>query len=284
MAQTIDFPADRAIAAYQPDFARQAEHLCRLGAHVCDLAVALDVDEAAISHWIEAHAPFAQAVARGRAHADSVVTTSLFQRAKGMELPMVKWVREDGRMVAKTYSRHIPPDTKACVFWLQSRRPDLWGRRRATPRKAAVNDAPVKPDVHEAQMRPRHMAADDTEPAAPVNAAQDSQTRIDRPDETPQACLSSSGTCTGEDRDAQQESHVPGALGARHSSDASSDGHGVTRDGSCAPPTHAGAVVRMGTESRQQWKWKRKQKRADKHQRRAAAAIAMRPLHQAAAA
>ncbi|HJQ56962.1 MAG TPA: hypothetical protein VJ890_08655, partial [Vineibacter sp.] len=231
---------------YQPDFARQAEHLCRLGAETGELAAALQVDEATISRWLDQHAAFTQAVARGRAHADAAVTTALFRRACGFEQRLTKWLREDGKMVARPYSREVLPDRQACIFWLQHRRPDLWGppgARRASDASCVAKEqdarlesrAPSKPaESHAGEASSGNEAQDAGQLGRAADALMLNPTLT--PDETLAASRSSDASCSGHDQDARQESRAPSTLAP-------------------APLTPA--------RSRQQQKWKRKQKRAD---------------------
>ena len=129
-------------SAYQPDYASQAEQMCRLGGCDSDLAAAFGVDEDTIADWREVFPDFDLAIARGAAAADAAVTAALLRRACGFEQRLVKWLREDGQLVAKTYSREVPPDRIACTFWLKNRRPDLWqdGRGGRRPVRADVDD------------------------------------------------------------------------------------------------------------------------------------------------
>ncbi|HJQ58516.1 MAG TPA: hypothetical protein VJ890_16525 [Vineibacter sp.] len=188
MTQAADFPSVPSDVDYQPDFARQAEHLCRLGGEPADLAAAFRTDADTIADWLAMHPEFAQAVARGQAAADAAVTTALFRRACGFELRSVRWLREDGKTVAKTFTREVAPDRQACMIWLRHRRPDLWGRPRSAPLAARrSSDASVAPTAPPLPVAPK--------PLMQVLGARHS----------------SDASCRGEDQDARQESRAPSA-------------------------------------------------------------------------
>jgi hypothetical protein len=40
-----------------------------------------------------------------------------------------------------TYTAHVPPETRACMFWLRNRRPEYWRTQaETTPELSAVDD------------------------------------------------------------------------------------------------------------------------------------------------
>ena len=170
MAQAVDFPRDPEAAAYQPDFARQAEHLCRLGGEAADLAKAFDVDVETVADWLERYPDFARAVVRGQAAADAAVTAALLRRACGFELRTVRWLREDGKLVAKTFTREVAPDRQACITWLRHRRPDLWGAGRLKPGARRSSDASRASKDHDARQDSR--ASSTPPPSSGVEPAQ----------------------------------------------------------------------------------------------------------------
>ena len=102
-------PAGRP-TSFQPEFAVQAEKLCRLGATDAELAHFFEVDEATINRWKHVQPDFRASLKRGKAEADGDVANALYRRAIGYE--------HDGK--------HYPPDPTSCIFWLKNRRPDLW--------------------------------------------------------------------------------------------------------------------------------------------------------------
>lgn len=91
---------------YRPEFASQAEKLCRLGATNEDIADFFGVAVSCIHRWRDAHPEFRDALKDGKDEADAKVEQALFARATGY--------------------KDSPPDTTACIFWLKNRQPKKW--------------------------------------------------------------------------------------------------------------------------------------------------------------
>jgi hypothetical protein len=117
---------------YRPEFVRQAEKLCELGATDAQLAEFFEVGEATINRWKEDFPEFRETLTRAKAEADALVEKSLFQRARGYSHPAVKILTvalggDRGSEVQQVpYTEHYPPDTTACIYWLKNRAPDRW--------------------------------------------------------------------------------------------------------------------------------------------------------------
>jgi hypothetical protein len=114
---------------YLPEFAEQAEKLCRLGATNQQIADFWSTAGSTIDKWIKTRPDFAEAVRRGRQEADANVADSLYRRALGWTNPnAVKIFMPAGaeEPVYAPYVEHVAPDTTACIFWLKNRRPDVW--------------------------------------------------------------------------------------------------------------------------------------------------------------
>jgi hypothetical protein len=62
------------------------------------------------------------------------VVSALFARATGLEQKMTKVFCHRGQPVTASYTVHLPPDVRACIFWLRNRRPEEWRENR--PRAA----------------------------------------------------------------------------------------------------------------------------------------------------
>jgi len=95
--------------AYQPEYAKIAEVLCRLGAIDNDIADALGVSRQSIAVWKKKHPDFLEALG-AKNEADDNVERALYERATG-------FVASD---------KEYPPDVTACIFWLKNRRKDRW--------------------------------------------------------------------------------------------------------------------------------------------------------------
>jgi hypothetical protein len=111
---------------YDPDYVRQAEKLCRLGATDQEIADFFEVSVRTIYRWKGEHDEFCQALKSGKLEADERVERSLFARANGYEHDEVD-IRVVGQEIIQTPIRKFyPPDTTAAIFWLKNRRPAQW--------------------------------------------------------------------------------------------------------------------------------------------------------------
>jgi hypothetical protein len=115
---------------YKPENAKIARCACMLGATNETLAARFDVCRRTIDSWIASIPEFSIAVKQGRAGADEAVVSSLFARATGMEQKMTKVFFHRGQPVTSDYTVHLPPDVRACIFWLRNRRPEQWRENR----------------------------------------------------------------------------------------------------------------------------------------------------------
>ena len=115
-------------SSYDPDFAKQAEKLCMLGATDLDVAQFFEVDVRTVYRWKIEYPEFCQALKSGKEVADDLVEDRLFKRATGYSHDAVK-VFMPANASAPVYApivEHHPPDTTAAIFWLKNRRPDRW--------------------------------------------------------------------------------------------------------------------------------------------------------------
>jgi hypothetical protein len=113
---------------YEPAFADQARHLCRLGATDEELAEHFDVCVRTIYRWRNNHEEFAEAVVAGKEHADARVERALYSRAVGCSVERTKVFKHaaDPDPVYATYKLHLPPDPNAALQWLRVRQPKKW--------------------------------------------------------------------------------------------------------------------------------------------------------------
>jgi hypothetical protein len=115
---------------YRPDNAEIARHACMLGATNDTLADRFEVCRRTIDSWIATIPEFSNAVRQGREVADESVVSALFARATGMEQKMTKVFCHRGQPVTANYTVQLPPDVRACIFWLRNRRPEEWREKR----------------------------------------------------------------------------------------------------------------------------------------------------------
>jgi hypothetical protein len=116
---------------HKPEYDQQVEKLCRLGATNDDVANFFGVATSTIGKWIAEIPSFSDALKAGREKADAEVADRLYRRALGYSHPAVKIFADvkSGEEKIVEYTKHYPPDTTACIFWLKNRRPDVWRDR-----------------------------------------------------------------------------------------------------------------------------------------------------------
>lgn len=108
---------------------RQVTKLCRLGATDKELADFFEISEATINTWKQRHPEFLEALKSGKMQADAEVADRLYQRALGYSHPEEKIFCDKGTIVRAATIKHYPPDTMACIYWLNNRRRDDWRQR-----------------------------------------------------------------------------------------------------------------------------------------------------------
>lgn len=128
---------------YKPEYAKQAEKLCRLAATDIEIADFFNVDVRTIYRWKEAHEEFCQSLKTGKEIADERVERSLFARATGYEHDEVDIRVINGEVVQTPIRKYYPPDTTAGIFWLKNRRKDQWREIKAVELTGA-NGGPVE--------------------------------------------------------------------------------------------------------------------------------------------
>lgn len=114
-------------SSYKPEYTEQARKLCLLGAVDEDLADFFNVASSTISNWKHSEPDFLKAITLGKDEADNQVERSLFRRAMGFSHPETKFATHEGKITDREdFTRHYPPDTAACIFWLKNRKKDHW--------------------------------------------------------------------------------------------------------------------------------------------------------------
>lgn len=117
-------------SSFKPEYAEQAEKLCKLGATDVELGDFFGVSEQTVNAWKSKHPTFRAALKRGKDVADAEVASKLFHRATGYEHDEVHVSNYQGDITITPLRKHYAPDTTACIFWLKNRRPDLWRDRQ----------------------------------------------------------------------------------------------------------------------------------------------------------
>jgi hypothetical protein len=159
---------------YKPEYAGRARELCARGATNKDLAGRFGVVRSTIDLWIASHPEFAEAVQQGRDVADASAVESLFTRVTGYNHQAEKVFLYRGEPRTATYTAHVPPETRACMYWLRNRRPEDWREisERALLEQAQreAADAALRVQMDQAEERLRRFREQDAERAAASNA------------------------------------------------------------------------------------------------------------------
>ena len=140
---------------YKPEHAARALELCARGATNPDLAGRFGVARSTIGQWIATHPEFADAVQQGRDVADAIAVESLFTRVTGYNHQAEKVFLYRGKPRTVAYTAHVPPETRACMFWLRSRRPEDWRAKAETTPEVFIDDIAL---LDAAGERARHAA------------------------------------------------------------------------------------------------------------------------------
>ena len=115
---------------YKLEYAEIASICCMLGATNAVLAERFEVSRSTIDNWIASIPDFSDAVRKGREVADGAVVSALYARAIGLQRRMTKVFCQDGKPITVDYAVELPPDVRACIFWLRNRRPQQWREDR----------------------------------------------------------------------------------------------------------------------------------------------------------
>jgi hypothetical protein len=155
---------------YKPENADIARLACMLGATNDTLADRFEVSPRAVDNWIAAIPEFGDAVRQGRQVADESVVSALFARATGMERKVTKAFCHKGQPITVSYTVELPPDVRACMFWLRNRRPGQWRENR--PLIDERDDLDFR-GLEEASQRAALADRDKSPEAAPVRGGPD---------------------------------------------------------------------------------------------------------------
>jgi len=131
----------------------QAYKLALLGATDKQMADVMCISVETLVRWRNEYPTFCQSIINGKDEADARVAESLLNRALGYEHADVHISvfrdKETGEVekVITPITKHYPPDTTACIFWLKNRQRDHWrdvSRREIT----GPDNGPIKHNVN----------------------------------------------------------------------------------------------------------------------------------------
>ncbi len=160
---------------YKPENDEIARQACMLGATNEALAERFEVCRRTIDNWIATIPGFSDAVRQGREVADASVISALFSRATGMEQKMTKVFCHRGQAVTANYIAYLPPDVRACIFWLRNRRPEQWRENR--PLVAEEDDGDWVSELDAASERARLAAIAEHPRSGPAQSAAEGPVR-----------------------------------------------------------------------------------------------------------
>ena len=143
---------------YKPENAEIARIACMLGATNTLLAERFEVSRSTIDNWIASILDFSDAVRKGRDAADVTVVSALYARAIGLQHKMTRVFCHDGKPITVDYAVELPPDVRACIFWLRNRRPQQWREDRPIVDERAEDE--LLRDLEEAHERVRRYRAE----------------------------------------------------------------------------------------------------------------------------
>lgn len=114
---------------YKPEYCKQVEKLCKLGATDKEIAAFFEVSEDTIYEWKVNISEFSESIKEGKIFADANIGQRLYERAMGFEHNSEEIIVIDKQIVRVPIRKIYPPDTTAAIFWLKNRRPKEWRDR-----------------------------------------------------------------------------------------------------------------------------------------------------------
>jgi transposase len=144
---------------FNPEYVRQAEKLCALGATDEEIADFFGVQTRTIYRWKAAHPEFSQAIKTAKELADERVERSLYQRACGYETDAVKifMPASASKPVYAEYKEKVAADTTAAIFWLKNRRKETWADTKDVNVNMSLSDQfeALLAEIHENRQKAR---------------------------------------------------------------------------------------------------------------------------------
>ena len=128
---------------YKPEYLEQAERLSMLGLTDHEMAKFFGVTRVTLCAWMKTHPELHAAIMAGKDLADARVVESLFKRAVGYSHRAQKVFQYMGSPVVVDFTETFPPDTMACMYWLNNRQRARW-RRSPDPNGGEEDLPPTK--------------------------------------------------------------------------------------------------------------------------------------------
>lgn len=116
-----------------------------------EIAEAFHISVRTLHRWKKTHPEMLTALEEGKDVADAKVKRSLYQRAVGYEAKEVTQIIEQDpatgtQRVSKTQvtTKHIVPDTMACMYWLNNRSKGEFSQRQEVTLGGSVRTSPME--------------------------------------------------------------------------------------------------------------------------------------------
>jgi len=121
--------------------------LRREGASFERVAYLIGISDTTLRKWRMQEPKFEAAIQQTDDLVNAMVENALLRRALGYDSVEEDEELVEGEMrVVRRHVRHVPPDTKACLSWLYSRRADRW-RAQQEPLDASAEEIAAVRDV-----------------------------------------------------------------------------------------------------------------------------------------
>ena len=128
---------------FKQEYCEQAERLAMLGLTDEEIGKFFGVTGRTLHKWKLAHPELRAALMEGKEVADARVVQALFRRAVGYTHQAQKVFQHMGQPVVVDYTESFPPDTMACMYWLNNRQRGRW-RRSPDPNGGEEDLPPTK--------------------------------------------------------------------------------------------------------------------------------------------
>ncbi len=115
-----------------------------------EIAKAFGISVRTLHRWKIAHPSLMERMREGKEIADAKVERCLYQRATGYDAKDVEQIIDTDpttgtQRISRTRvnTKHIPPDTMACMYWLNNRQRNNWSQRQEVGLSADGDGAEV---------------------------------------------------------------------------------------------------------------------------------------------
>ena len=105
---------------------KQVARLAQMGWTDQQMADFFEIDRTTWWRWKGKSKAFCNTLKEWKEEADSRVERTLYERACGYSHPDVHISNYMGGITTTEITKHYPPDTASCIFWLKNRKPDDW--------------------------------------------------------------------------------------------------------------------------------------------------------------